>query len=169
MDLVKIGKFLAKLRAEQHLTQERLGEQIGVSNKTISRWETGNYLPPVEMLILLSKKYDISINEILSGERLEEHDFKLAAENNVKECLKQSVFTLNERICFYQKKWRKEHRIYHIIFFLIFAIACIVGVVYAPIICIISSLALITFYLISYNRMCAYVENRAFNNPSKNE
>lgn len=45
MDLVQIGKFIAELRKDQKLTQEQLGEKIGVTNKTVSRWENGNYLP----------------------------------------------------------------------------------------------------------------------------
>ena len=79
VDLKKIGQFLAKLRQEKKLTQEQLGEKIGVTNKTISRWENGNYLPPVEMLMQLSQFYDISINELLSGERLSEDTFKANA------------------------------------------------------------------------------------------
>ncbi len=62
MDVQKIGAFLAELRKERNLTQDELGMQIGVTNKTISRWENGNYLPPVEMLQILSNKFDVSIN-----------------------------------------------------------------------------------------------------------
>ena len=72
MDMIKTGRFLAELRKEHSLTQEQLGEQLGVTNKTVSRWETGTYMPPVEMLQLLSVKYGVTINEILSGERLRE-------------------------------------------------------------------------------------------------
>ena len=50
MNLVQIGKFISGLRKEQGLTQEQLGEKIGVTNKTISRWETGTYLPPADAL-----------------------------------------------------------------------------------------------------------------------
>ena len=50
MDMQKIGSFLAELRKEKNLTQDELGAQIGVTNKTISRWETGNYLPPVKQI-----------------------------------------------------------------------------------------------------------------------
>ncbi len=71
MDMQKIGIFLSELRKENNLTQEALGEKIGVTNKTISRWENENNIPPVEMLQILSKMYDDSINEILSGERLD--------------------------------------------------------------------------------------------------
>lgn len=83
MDTQKIGKFLKELRKQNNMTQEQLGERIGVTNKTVSRWETGNYMPPIESLRLLSDIYDISINEILAGEKLSEESFKEAAEENI--------------------------------------------------------------------------------------
>ena len=73
MDQVKIGKFIAKLRNENNLTQEALGEKLGVTNKTISRWENGHYLPDIEMLQLLSKEFNVSINELITGERIQEN------------------------------------------------------------------------------------------------
>lgn len=66
MNLIEIGKFIAQLRKERMLSQEQLGKIIGVTNKTISRWETGTYLPPAEMLLSMSKLFDVSINELLS-------------------------------------------------------------------------------------------------------
>ena len=66
VDTVKIGKFISELRRERGLTQEQLAEKLGTSNKTISRWENGNYMPPVEMLMELSKFFEVSINELLS-------------------------------------------------------------------------------------------------------
>ena len=51
MDMTKMGAFLQQLRREHCLTQEQLGEKLSVSGKTISRWETGAYMPPVEMLM----------------------------------------------------------------------------------------------------------------------
>ncbi|RHM63110.1 helix-turn-helix transcriptional regulator [Coprobacillus sp. AF33-1AC] len=89
MDTKKIGSFLKQLRIENHLTQEQLGQQIGVTNKTISRWETGNYLPPIECLILLSDFYKISINEILSGKRVLDENIKEVAEENMTQVLKE--------------------------------------------------------------------------------
>ena len=80
MDMQKVGKFLAELRKERNLTQDELGEQIGVTNKTVSRWENGNYLPPVEMLQILSKLFDVSINELLWVERLDEKNNKQNAQ-----------------------------------------------------------------------------------------
>lgn len=90
MDTQKIGKFLAELRKEKNLTQEELGERIGVTNKTVSRWENGNYLPPVEMLQILSDFFGVSINDLLNGERINESDYKAVSDNNVKFALKNS-------------------------------------------------------------------------------
>lgn len=89
MDTQKIGKFLKDLRKQNNMTQEQLGERIGVTNKTISRWETGNYMPPIESLRLLSDIYEVSINEILAGERLSQEHFKEAAEENIATALKK--------------------------------------------------------------------------------
>lgn len=89
MDTKKIGMFLKQLRNENGMTQEQLGERIGVSNKTISRWETGNYMPPVECLNMLSDIYQISINEILGGERASGDEFARIAEQNITDTLKE--------------------------------------------------------------------------------
>lgn len=89
MDTQKIGKFLKELRKEHNMTQEQLGERIGVTNKTVSRWETGNYMPPIESLKLLSDIYQISINEMLAGEQLNDVDYKEVAEDNISVALEQ--------------------------------------------------------------------------------
>ena len=89
MDAKKIGTFLKELRNEKGMTQEQLGEKIGVSNKTISRWETGNYMPPVDCLNMLSDIYNISINEILAGERASGDAFTRIAEQNITVTLKE--------------------------------------------------------------------------------
>ena len=90
MDMQKIGSFLAELRKEKNLTQDELGAQIGVTNKTISRWETGNYLPPVEMLQTLGDYFGVSINEILNGERISDGNYKDISEQNIKSALTKS-------------------------------------------------------------------------------
>ena len=91
MDMVKMGSFLAELRKERNLTQAELGEKLGVTNKTISRWETGNYMPSVEMLEELSTMYGMTINELLSGKKLSTEEYKEMAETNIKETLKEST------------------------------------------------------------------------------
>lgn len=109
MDLLQIGSFLKQLRSQRGLTQEQLGEQIGVSNKTVSRWETGTYLPPVEMLQALSEFYGVSINELLSGKRLSQQEYQQAAESNLKDAVAHSSFSLKEQQVFFKKKWLREH------------------------------------------------------------
>ena len=81
----------------------------GVTNKTVSRWENGNYLPPADVLLTMSQLFDVSVNEILSGKRLLEEEYKEAAEINLTHTLKASSFSLKERIDFYKTKWLKEH------------------------------------------------------------
>ena len=71
MDLDKIGKFIALSRKNKRLTQEQLAEKLGVTNKTISRWETGKYMPDLSLLKPLSDELGITLNELLSGEKLE--------------------------------------------------------------------------------------------------
>jgi transcriptional regulator with XRE-family HTH domain len=87
MDTKKVGSFLKSLRKEKELTQEQLGEKLGVTNKTVSRWETGNYMPPVECLEMLSDIYQVSINEMLAGERVPKDNFSEVAENNITDAL----------------------------------------------------------------------------------
>ena len=100
MDTIKIGSFLAELRKEQGLTQEALGEKLGVTNKTVSRWENGNYLPPVEMLKELSELYAVSINEILCGEHIEKEQYQKKAEETITGILANSPFSLKDSIDF---------------------------------------------------------------------
>ena len=72
MNTKVIGRFLKELRRKKSMTQEELGEKVGVTNKTISKWENGNYMPPIDVLMLLSEIYEVSINEMLNGRRNEE-------------------------------------------------------------------------------------------------
>ena len=69
MDQQKIGRFLRELRKEKHLTQEQLAEVLNVSGRTVSRWETGSNMPDISLLVELSDFYDVSIPEIIDGER----------------------------------------------------------------------------------------------------
>ena len=69
MDQMKIGSFLKKLRNEKELTQGQLAEKLNVSNRSVSRWETGNTLPDISILIELAEFYEVDIKEIIDGER----------------------------------------------------------------------------------------------------
>lgn len=69
MDLVKMGSFMKELRKEKGMTQEQFAEEMGVSNRTVSRWETGSNTPDLDILIEISEFYDVDLREILDGER----------------------------------------------------------------------------------------------------
>ena len=73
MDQKKIGSFLKKLRLEKGLTQMKLAEQLNISNRSISRWETGSTLPDISILMELAEFYEVDIKEIIDGERKSEN------------------------------------------------------------------------------------------------
>ncbi len=72
MDQKKIGSFLRELRTEKSLTQEKLAEKLNVSGRTVSRWENGNNMPDLSIIVELADFYDIDIRELLNGERKSE-------------------------------------------------------------------------------------------------
>lgn len=72
MNQQKIGVFLKELRKEKELTQEQLAEQFNVSNRTVSRWENGNTMPDLSILVELADFYSVDIREIIDGERKSE-------------------------------------------------------------------------------------------------
>ena len=168
MDLLQIGKFIAELRKEQGFTQEQFGEKIGVTNKTVSRWETGTYLPPADVLLSMSKMFGVSINEILSGKRLTDEEYKQAAEENLTQTIKDSSFTFKDKVDFYKKKWLKEH-----IAIMIFIGVCIVGVFVTgfalknSLIGYISILMLVLAHCWRNNTMMAYAERNAYDGIRK--
>ncbi len=72
MNQAKIGAFLKKLRGEKGLTQEQLAEQFHVSRRSVSRWETGNTLPDLDILMEMASFYEVDLKELLDGERKSE-------------------------------------------------------------------------------------------------
>ena len=88
MDQIKIGQFIARMRKEKNLTQRQLADILDISDKTISKWETGNGLPDVSLMMPLCETLTISVNELLSGERLVDRDYKDKAEENMLALLK---------------------------------------------------------------------------------
>lgn len=69
MDQKKIGTFLKELRKEKGLTQEQLSELLGVTNRSVSRWENGVNMPDFDLVIELVNYFDVSVEEFLNGER----------------------------------------------------------------------------------------------------
>ncbi|SEW31313.1 helix-turn-helix domain-containing protein [[Clostridium] fimetarium] len=163
MDLMKIGKFIAELRHENKFTQEELGEKFGITNKTISRWENGNYLPSVEMLQVLSKEFSVSINELLCGERLSDSSFRQKADDTIVNVLKNSSFSLKERCDFWKNKWFKEHKSLLIIRIIIALAICGCGLyINNPIAIGLSAGISIAVYIKTRNEMLVYIERYAY-------
>ena len=83
MDQMKTGKFIADMRKTQGLTQKELAEKLGLSDKTISKWECGNGMPDNSIMLELCDILHISVNELLSGERLSSENYSQKAEENI--------------------------------------------------------------------------------------
>ncbi len=90
MDQIKIGKFIAEMRKEQNLTQLDLAERLGISNKTISKWECGNGMPDYAVMEGLCRILQINVNELLSGERLPSQEYSKKAEENIISLMQES-------------------------------------------------------------------------------
>ena len=138
MDLLSIGNFIAQLRKQNGLTQEQLGEQIGVTNKTVSR------------------------------KRLSEQEYMVAAEKNLNQLVKSSVFDHKDKIEYFKKKWLKEH----------VAIMALIGIciiaVFAAGIIIKNSLLVAIIPLLVFtahgwrnNSMMAYAEKHVYDETEK--
>jgi transcriptional regulator with XRE-family HTH domain len=83
MDQVKIGKFLSDKRKAKGYTQKQLSELLGISDKTISKWECGNGFPEASLLLPLCNELEITVNELLTGERISQQNYKKKAEENM--------------------------------------------------------------------------------------
>ena len=83
MDQVKIGKFLSDERKAKGYTQKQLSELLGISDKTISKWERGNGFPEASLLLPLCNELEITVNELLTGERISQQNYKKKAEENM--------------------------------------------------------------------------------------
>ena len=88
MDLIKIGKFIANCRKENNLTQMQLAEKLNITDRAISKWENGKGMPDSSIMIDLCNELKISVNELLSGEKMEEYNKK--AEENLFELYKSN-------------------------------------------------------------------------------
>lgn len=83
MDQIKIGKFIASCRKGKNLTQKDLAEKLGITDRAISKWETGRGLPDSSIMLDLCNELGISVNELLSGEKLTIESYQENAEQNL--------------------------------------------------------------------------------------
>ena len=82
MDQKKIGAFISELRKEKNMTQKELAQKLGITDRAISKWENGRGMPEVSLMKPLCEALDISINELLGGERIEQKDYREKSEFN---------------------------------------------------------------------------------------
>ena len=83
MDQIKIGKFIASCRKEQGMTQAALAEKLGISDRAVSKWETGRSMPDSGIMLELCELLKINVNELLSGERIMAEIYDKRAEENL--------------------------------------------------------------------------------------
>ena len=147
------------------MTQEQLGERLGVTNKTISRWETGKYMPDIDKLQELSAILGISINELLAGERIEDAAsfVKKADENLVAALSKDSGFGLQDRITYFKRKWIKEHKSSIVFWIIVWGVAYVWGICTKQSL-LVALLPIAGLFIYGHirNQMMIYVEDRAY-------
>ena len=164
MDMTKTGAFLQDLRKEHGLTQDQLGEKLHVSGKTVSRWETGTYMPPVDALMALSELYGLTINELVAGERLTPETLPAQAEENLAAAMKdRETFELSERKAFWQRKWAREHTALLILLGIAaIAVQIVGGVMDRVDINAIGSIVTVTVAALLRNRCDDYIEHHLY-------
>ncbi len=89
MNQVKIGKFIAQCRKNKNMTQAELAEKLDITDRAISKWETGKGMPDSSIMLELCNELGISVNELLSGEVIEVNNYDKKAEENLLEMKKQ--------------------------------------------------------------------------------
>lgn len=115
MNQQKIGNFLKELRKENKLTQEELAEKFNISNRTVSRWENGNNMPDLSILVELADFYNVDVREIIDGERRYE---------NMEKNLKETVHKVTEYIDYKKEEKKKKLNKYFIL-----GLVCVVIVI----------------------------------------
>lgn len=111
MDVVKIGAFIKSQRTELNLTQKELAEKIGCTDKAVSRWETGKGLPDMSFLLPLSNELNVSVNELLTGEKIIQEEKDLNDAQKVAEIIEKTDEAIIGVIEESQKKINKQSRI----------------------------------------------------------
>lgn len=163
MNQEHIGKLITSLRKEKKLTQKELATILGVSDKSVSKWERGVCLPDVSIFKPLCEVLNITLNEFFAGEKIEEKNYKEKADESLLQALENSTFTLKEKVEYFKEKWQREHFFELIITMLVIVFFIIYGCIKN------NSEITIIFMIIGFlsgilenNRMMAYVEKNAY-------
>lgn len=83
MNQEMVGKFIAECRKEKQLTQIQLADKLGITNRAVSKWETGKSVPDVSIMLDLCDELGISVNELLCGRHLNEEEEKMESDHNI--------------------------------------------------------------------------------------
>lgn len=89
MDQIKIGRFIAECRKKKNLTQVQLAEKLNITDRAVSKWETGKSMPDSSVMLGLCEILEISVNDLLSGEVITVNNYNKEAEKNLLEVIKQ--------------------------------------------------------------------------------
>ena len=97
MDQLQIGAFIAKKRKEKNLSQAALADKIGVSNKTISKWETGKCMPDYSVIESLCKELEISVSELMDGEEVADKSIRAYDDTQILDLIKRTQNLENQK------------------------------------------------------------------------
>lgn len=171
MDQIKTGLYIAEKRKQKNLTQAMLAEEMHVSKNAVSKWERGMNLPEVSSMPQLCQILGITLNELFAGEDIKEEVLPVTADQNLLEALQNSSFSLQERIVYFKRKWKKEHLFDCMISVIGWCV--LVAVLYIrnkdmEMILTIGALVALIMTVVMYNRMRAYIETNAFGRGNEN-
>ena len=165
MDQKRTGLYIAEKRKQKNMTQAMLAEQMHVSKNAVSKWERGLNLPEVSSMQQLCQILGITLNELSVGEDIKEEVFPAAADRNLLKALQNSSFSLQERIEYFKRKWRKEHLsdcIFSMIGWCVLMFVLYVRNMDIEMIMTVGTLVALVMMIVLYNRMRAYIEANAF-------
>ena len=166
MNQEKIGALIAACRKEKKLTQKELAEFLGVTDKSVSKWENGICLPDVSLYKSLCDKLGITLNEFFAGEKISNERFKEKADENLMNALENSVFTLKEKIEYYSKKWEREHFFELTVEMIVIVILIIYGCIKKYEFTFLFIILGFIIGIIENNRKMKYIEDRAYKNET---
>lgn len=167
MNQVKIGKLIAECRKDKKMTQVELADKLGVTDKSVSKWENGKCLPNVSLYKDLCDILGITLNEFFAGEKIKDEEFKKKADDNLLNALENSSFTLKEKIEYYGKKWDKEHFLELTIVMLMIVGFIIYGFIKDNGIQYLFMILGFIHSVFEYNRKQAYIERNAYRQINK--
>lgn len=99
MDQEKIGKFILELRKDKKMTQQELADKIGVTDRAISKWENGRGMPDISLMKPLCEILDITLNELISGEKIDKKEYQKKSDENIFKTIKYT----NKKTNFFKK------------------------------------------------------------------